>query len=98
MSKLFMVRSRCNNDVDSGRNSARAIAPSEIIEVDDRNNRLSAVLRVHAVRNDWIWVSEARGSGKTLIERDRRCLTLLVRGSEHGCPLRSRVSSVESYF
>jgi len=44
ISKLFMVRSRCNNDVDSGRNSARAIAPSEVIEVDDKSNRLSAVL------------------------------------------------------
>lgn len=54
MSILFIVRSRCNNEVDSGRNSARAIAPAVVIDVDDRNNRFNAPLRVKAVRSDWI--------------------------------------------
>lgn len=51
-SRSFMVRSKCSNDVDSGRNSARAIAPADVIEVDERNSRLRASLRVNAVRND----------------------------------------------
>ena len=56
MSILFIVRSRCNSEVDSGRNSARAIAPADDMDVDDRNNRFSAVLRVKAVRRDWIFI------------------------------------------
>jgi len=54
MSRSFMVRSRCKSDVDSGRNSARAIAPADVIEVEERNKRLSAVFRVNAVRSDCI--------------------------------------------
>jgi hypothetical protein len=54
MSKSFRVRSRCKSDVDSGRNSAKAIAPGDVIEVEERNKRFKAVLRVKAVRNDWI--------------------------------------------
>jgi hypothetical protein len=48
----FIVRSRWSNDTDSGRNSAKAIAPDDIRPVDDKNNRFSAVLRVKAVRRD----------------------------------------------
>ena len=47
-----MVRSKCNSEVDSGRNSARAIAPSDVKFVDDKNRRFRALLRVKAVRND----------------------------------------------
>lgn len=52
ISKLLIVRSRCSNDVDSGRNSARAMAPADVICVDERNNRFNAVLSVNAVLND----------------------------------------------
>ena len=55
ISILFSVRSRCKSEVDSGRNSARAIAPAEVIEVEERKRRLRAVLRVNAVRRDWIY-------------------------------------------
>jgi hypothetical protein len=48
----FIVRSRWSNDTDSGRNSAKAIAPDDIRPFDDKNNRFSAVLRVKAVRRD----------------------------------------------
>lgn len=48
----LFVRSRWRSEVDSGRNSANAIAPADVIEVDDKNKRLSAVLRVNAVRRD----------------------------------------------
>lgn len=51
-SSVFIVRSRCNNDVDSGRNSANAIAPADANDVDDRNNRFSALFNVNAVRRD----------------------------------------------
>lgn len=54
MSRLFSVRSRWRRDVDSGRNSANAIAPADVIEVEERNRRLSAVLSVNAVRRDCI--------------------------------------------
>jgi hypothetical protein len=54
ISKLLRVRSRWRRDVDSGRNSARAMAPAEVIEVEARNNLLRAVLSVKAVRKDWI--------------------------------------------
>ena len=52
-SRLFMVRSRWSSDVDSGRNSANAIAPVDERFVEDRNSRLSALLSVKAVRRDW---------------------------------------------
>lgn len=52
MSILFVVRSRCNNDADSGRNSARAMAPAEVMEVEDRNRRFKALFRVNAVLRD----------------------------------------------
>lgn len=52
-SSWFIVRSRWSNDVDSGRNSARAIAPAEVIEVEERKSRLRAVFSVKAVRKDW---------------------------------------------
>jgi hypothetical protein len=52
ISNEFIVKSRCNSDVDSGRNSANAMAPAEVMEVDDRKRRLSAVLSVNAVRSD----------------------------------------------
>ena len=52
ISNEFIVKSRCNSDVDSGRNSANAMAPAEVMEVDDRKRRLSAVLSVNAVRRD----------------------------------------------
>ena len=51
-SRLFMVRSRCRSDVDSGRNSANAIAPAGLNEVDDRKRRLRALFNVNAVRRD----------------------------------------------
>ena len=51
---LFTVRSRCKREADSGRNSARAMAPAEVSWVDERKRRLRAVLSVNAVRNDWI--------------------------------------------
>jgi hypothetical protein len=54
ISSSFIVRSRCKSDVDSGKNSARAIAPADVIEVEERNKRLSAVFKVNAVRNDCI--------------------------------------------
>lgn len=53
-SRLLEVRSRCNKDADSGKNSARAIAPAEAMEVEAKNKRLSDVLSVNAVRRDWI--------------------------------------------
>lgn len=40
--------------MDSGRNSARAIAPADVMPVDERNNRFSASFKVNAVRSDWI--------------------------------------------
>jgi len=52
MSRSFIVRSRWSSEVDSGRNSASAIAPAEVIEVDDKNSRFRAVFRVNAVRSD----------------------------------------------
>ena len=52
ISSEFIVKSRCSSDVDSGRNSANAMAPAEVMEVDDRKRRLSAVLSVNAVRSD----------------------------------------------
>ena len=52
ISSEFIVKSRCSNDVDSGRNSANAMAPAEVMEVEDRKRRLSAVLSVNAVRSD----------------------------------------------
>jgi hypothetical protein len=48
----FSVRSRCRRDALSGRNSASAIAPEEPMPVEERKSRLSAVLRVNAVRRD----------------------------------------------
>lgn len=53
-SKLLFVKSKCNNDVDSGRNSARAMAPAELRDVPVRKRRFREVLRVNAVRRDWI--------------------------------------------
>ena len=60
-SNEFIVKSRCKSDVDSGRNSANAIAPAEVMEVEDRKRRLSAVLSVNAVRSDWIYRCLAPG-------------------------------------
>jgi hypothetical protein len=51
-SSVFIVRSRWSNDTDSGRNSAKAIAPADAMPVDDKNSRFNAVLRVKAVRRD----------------------------------------------
>lgn len=55
ISRLFNVRSRCRSDVDSGRNSARAMAPADVSEVEERKSRFRAVFTVNAVRRDWIW-------------------------------------------
>jgi len=52
MSMLFVVRSRCSKEVDSGRNSAKAMAPADVMDVDDRNSRFRAVFKVKAVRRD----------------------------------------------
>lgn len=52
MSKLFIVRSRWSSDVDSGRNSARAMAPVDVKPVEDMNKRLRALFNVNAVRRD----------------------------------------------
>ena len=52
MSMLFMVRSRCSKEVDSGRNSAKAMAPADVMDVDDKKSRFRAVFRVKAVRRD----------------------------------------------
>ena len=49
---LFNVRSKCSRDVDSGRNSAKAMAPVELRLVDDKNKRFRALFSVKAVRND----------------------------------------------
>lgn len=54
MSRSLLVRSRWRREVDSGRNSASAIAPAEVMDVDDRNKRFKAVFRVNAVLSDWI--------------------------------------------
>ena len=57
ISSEFTVKSRCSNDVDSGSNSANAMVPAEVMEVDDsdRKRRLSAELSVNAVRSDRIY-------------------------------------------
>lgn len=55
-SRLFMVRSKCKSDVDSGRNSANAMAPAEFSEVEDKKSRLRALFNVKAVRRDWTCV------------------------------------------
>ena len=52
-SRLFMVRSRCSSEVDSGRNSANAIAPAGVMDVEDRNSRFNALFKVNAVLRDW---------------------------------------------
>jgi hypothetical protein len=52
ISRLLSVRSRCKRDVDSGRNSANAMAPADVREVDARKSRFKAVFNVNAVRND----------------------------------------------
>lgn len=52
MSRLLTVRSRCKSDVDSGRNSAKAMAPADVKDVDERNRRLRALLSVKAVLKD----------------------------------------------
>lgn len=46
------MRSRWRREVDSGRNSASAIAPAEVIDVEDKNKRFNAVFRVKAVLSD----------------------------------------------
>lgn len=51
-SKLFIVRSKWSSDVDSGKNSASAIAPAEVMDVDDRNKRFNASFKVNAVLSD----------------------------------------------
>ena len=51
-SRLFMVRSRCKSEVDSGMNSAKAIAPNEVSDADERNKRFKALFHVKAVRKD----------------------------------------------
>ena len=55
ISKLLIVRSKCSKDDDSGRNSASAIAPADVSEVEERNNRLSEVFKVNAVLRDCIF-------------------------------------------
>ena len=50
-SRLFEVRSRCNSEFDSGKNSARHMPPAAVIPVDDKNNLFSALLSVNAVRS-----------------------------------------------
>jgi hypothetical protein len=40
--------------VDSGRNSAREMAPADVRLVEERNRRFNEVLSVNAVRRDWI--------------------------------------------
>lgn len=59
-SRLFEVRSRCNSEFDSGKNSARQIAPAEVMPVDDRNSLFNALLSVNAVRSAWICSSAIR--------------------------------------
>lgn len=51
-SRVFIVKSRWSNDTDSGRNSAKAMAPADTRPVEDKNNRFSAVFKVNAVRKD----------------------------------------------
>jgi hypothetical protein len=51
-SRLFVVRSRCKSDVDSGRNSANAMAPAEVRPVEAMKSLLRAVLIVNAVLRD----------------------------------------------
>lgn len=54
-SSALFVRSRCRSDVDSGRNSASAIAPAELRCVEERKRRLRELLSVNAVLRDWIY-------------------------------------------
>lgn len=51
----MFVKSRWRSDIDSGRNSARAIAPGEVRCVEDRKRRLRELFKVKAVRRDWIY-------------------------------------------
>lgn len=74
ISKLLSVRSRCKRDVDSGRNSASAIAPAAVREVDERKSRFRAVFNVNAVRNDWIYRGRHEVDRKSEKER---CVPLL---------------------
>jgi hypothetical protein len=93
-SKLFCVRSRCSKELDSGKNSARAMAPAEDNCVEDKNNRLRALLRVKAVRSDCIWsifsnlYLHGHGFG----------LTPSKPGPQQGFLLMSSVSSEVLYF
>lgn len=50
-SRGFDVRSRCSRDLDSGKNSASAMAPFDVRPVSERKSRLSDVLTVNAVRS-----------------------------------------------
>lgn len=53
-SNSFLVKSRCNNERDSGRNSASAMAPGEVRPVEERKSRLREELSVNAVRSEVI--------------------------------------------
>ena len=81
--------------MDSGRNSANAMAPAEVREVEDRKRRLSAVFKVNAVRRDCIY---GKRISRSLQEARRSEPTPSNVGPEQGFLLRSRVSRHELYF
>lgn len=82
--------------MDSGRNSASAIAPAEVRCVDERKSLLREVLSVNAVRRDWICKDRAGKLEGQEKERQRRTPSRL--GPEHGFLLISSVSKQELYF
>jgi hypothetical protein len=53
-SKGLSVKSRWSRLVDSGKNSASAMAAAEASPVDDKNSRLREEFKVKAVRKDVI--------------------------------------------
>ena len=101
-SSEFIVKSRCSSDVDSARNSAKAMALAEAMEVDDRKRRLGAVfklshnLSVNAVRSDWhLWLLF---STQVQLIAQIKNLTLTRPGREQGFLFKSSVSKLELYF
>ena len=70
------------------------MAPAEVMEVDDRKRRLSAVLSVNAVRSDWIYGYLAPECNRL----DKKTLTPSRPGPEQGFLFKSSVSKLELYF
>jgi len=101
ISRSFVVRSRWGKDVDLERNSVSAIAPAEVIEVDDKNSRFRAVFSVNAVQSDWIWddvISWFECWGKRRSIWENKACTPSKLGPEHGFLFRSSITRLELYF